>query len=93
MWAVLWNGWYFGHEVKVVPEMNFCWPTNQIMEWDRCTIFHNAGVTSPSNGMFYKAQYTQSAPYGIQLDSFDTKYCSYRYAQEIVEVGSRGSLV
>jgi len=93
MWAVLWNGWYFGHEIKVVNDMKFCWPTDLISRWNECPIFHNAGVTSPNNGMFYKAQYTQSAPYDIQLDSFDTKYCSYRYAQEIVETGNTSCLV
>jgi hypothetical protein len=93
MWAVLWNGWYFGHEIKVVPEMNFCWPTNQVMEWGRNAIYHNAGVVSSSTGMFYKAQYTQSAPFDIQLDSFDTKYCSYRYAQEILDTANTSCLL
>lgn len=85
MWSVLWNGWYFGHDIKVVPEMNFCWPTNQIIEWDRNSIYHNAGVISPNNGMFYKSQYTNKYPRGLCLDDYTSTMCSYKYVGEIIE--------
>lgn len=85
MWAVLWNAWYFGHTVNTPKEMEFCWPTDTVDKWDTCTIFHNSGVMGANSGMFFKVAYTQTLPYNIQLDSFDTKKCSYRYVQEIVE--------
>lgn len=85
MWAVLWNGWYFGHTIKVVDEMNFCWPTNQIHLWDQYAIYHNAGVVSPNDGMFYKAQYTDKYPRGLQLDDYKPTLCSHKYVGEIID--------
>jgi hypothetical protein len=85
MWAVLWNGWYFGHDIKVVDDMDFCWPTDPTRRWDECGIYHNAGVTGPNDGMFYKAQYTQTYPVGLQLNDFRNDRCSYNYLKEILD--------
>jgi hypothetical protein len=93
MWAVLWNAWYFGHTVNTPVELEFCWPTEGINAWDAHALFHNSGVVNANQKMFFKPMYTQSLPYTIQLDSFDTNYCSYRYVQEIVETSTRSCLV
>lgn len=85
MWAVLWNGWYFGHDIKVVDEMNFCWPTNQIHLWGEYPIYHNAGVINPDNGMFFKNQYTGTYPTGLRPDDYKSTLCSYNYVKEIIE--------
>jgi hypothetical protein len=86
MWAVLWNGWYFGHDIKVVDEMKFCWPTNQVQLWDDCLIYHNAGVVNPNGGMFFKNQYTGTYPIGLRLDDYKSTLCSHKYVQEIIDV-------
>lgn len=44
MWAVLWNLWERGLEVKVDSEFDFAWATSKIEVWDQVKIFHNAGV-------------------------------------------------
>jgi hypothetical protein len=85
MWAVLWNAWLFGHETKVVSELNFCWATDTVDMWDKCNIFHNAGVTNDSIGYFYKSNYMNKQPYNININNFDAAYCSYKYTQEIIK--------
>lgn len=88
MWAVLWNAWYFGHDSKVVPEMDFTWPTHSIDNWKKNVIFHNAGVNNDTEGMFFKAKYSgNKLPYDIKLKDFSEKKCSYRYVEEIIETG------
>ena len=65
MWAVLWNGWYFGHETKVVPELNFTWATDKNEDFYNKTIYHNAGATCGCERQFYKANYINILPYGV----------------------------
>jgi len=88
MWAVLWNAWNFGHDTKVVPEMNFTWPIHPIDSWEKNVIFHNAGVTRNTykeDRTFFKADYMAgNFPYNINLDEFSTEKCSYKYVQEIL---------
>lgn len=86
MWAVLWNGWRFGHNIKVVPEMDFCWATDNISNWDRLKIFHNAGVMPNDKKLFFKGYYMVEYPRGLDINQYDNQYCSYRYIQEIKEV-------
>jgi hypothetical protein len=85
MWSLLWNGWYFGHDIKVVKEMDFCWATDPISRWDEYSIYHNAGVTETTDKMFYKAQYTKTYPVGLRLEDFRDDRCSYNYTKEILE--------
>lgn len=94
MWAVLWNAWYYNHDTKVVPEMKFAWPMHRLDDWDKCTIYHNAGVvTGRENGMFNKSLYVSTTPYDIRLEDFDQTKCSYRYVQEIVETAKVSCLI
>ena len=95
MWAVLWNAWYFGHETKVVKEMEFIWPTHRIADWDTHTIFHNAGVVGPEdNGnIFFKGSFSDTLPYHITLDAYSSDRCSYRYVQEILETAKTSCLL
>jgi hypothetical protein len=83
MWAVLWNGWLFGHDIKVTPEMDFCWATDKIKRWDECSIYHNAGAVAKNCGYFYKADYMNELPYNLDLSKYDKSYCSYNYAKNI----------
>jgi hypothetical protein len=91
MWAVLWNGWVFGNETKVVPEMNFCWATDSKNRWEETTIFHNAGVTGPGK-YFYKGDYMNSLPYNVE-NTVDEQFCSKLYYQEIKKVETKTCLI
>lgn len=94
MWAVLWNGWYFGHEVKVVPEMEFAWPTQGLDMWDKCTIFHNAGVVgNTEEKLFYKGMYQQKTPYDIKIENYDDKRGTIKYVEAILETAKRSCLL
>lgn len=93
MWAVLWNGWMLGNETKVVPEMNFCWATDDIKRWENTTIFHNAGVTCSCGRQFYKGSYINQLPYSITQGSFKDSVCGYKYVEEIIETAKKSCLV
>lgn len=93
MWSLLWNAWLFGHETKVDKRLDFCWATDPIQRWYETPIFHNAGVTCACGRQFYKAQYQNSYPYGIILNSFNDKKASYNYVKEIVELAPKSCLV
>lgn len=77
MWAVLWNLWKRNKETRVIPEMNFSWATSNIKDWHKSSIYHNAGVTSEMNNLFFKGKYIDSLP-SFDLDVNKTK-CSYNY--------------
>lgn len=95
MWAVLWNGWYYNHTVKVTPKMNFTWPMHTLDDWEKCDIYHNAGVVlGQENGMFNKTRFVHKLPYtNINLEEFDQKKCSYLYVQEILESANTSCLL
>lgn len=83
MWAVLWNLWLTDLECKVSKELDFCWPTQSINEWDRCKIFHNAGVTPDRKDLFYKANYIRTSPIGQDHSYVDPRFCSIKYVDII----------
>lgn len=85
MWAVLWNGWTHGHNIRVTPELNFCWGTDVMEKWNNCKIFHNAGVMPTSVGMFYKARYTDKYPTDLNVNDFNPDRCSYNYVKQIID--------
>lgn len=85
MWAVLWNLWFFGKDVRVSDKLHFSWATSPISEWDRCLIYHNAGVVDGNSKLFYKGAYINRLPFDITIESFTDKQCSYNYAKEILK--------
>jgi hypothetical protein len=94
MWAVLWNLWFYSKEVKVTEKLSFSWGTSHISEFDKHPIYHNAGVTTSENGMFYKAQWINKIPYNnIKLDELNTDMCCYNYAKEIVNLSKSSILI
>lgn len=92
MWAVLWNGWLKGNETKVTPELDFSWATDPIEKWNEYLIYHNAGVTCSCNGMFYKGNYINSLPYGIE-GKWDQTKNSYNYLLEIQQTEKKSCLI
>ncbi len=93
MWAVLWNAWKRNYTTKCDPLLNFNWTTTPIDQWNTNCIYHNAGVTNSSDGMFFKNAYTMQLPYNIALDSPKNGVCVFNYFNYVQEVGSRSFLV
>lgn len=85
MWAVLWNLWKIGKEVRVTKQLDFAWATSAIETWDKLPIYHNAGATPTRRDLFYKGGFQKQLPYKISQDAFDPKWCSYKYVEEILK--------
>lgn len=81
MWSFLWNGWYFGHDIKVVPEMDFTWASGDMETWNKNHIFHNAGVMVNDGKHFSKVAYQQS-PFNKELFGSEES-ASWKYIEEI----------
>ena len=91
MWAVLWNGWKMGRETVTHSHLDFSWATSHVDEWNKHSIFHNAGVTG-GDGMFFKANYINKLPYGEEIDVRQDR-CSYNYWLEVQETGKKSVLL
>lgn len=84
MWATLWNLWYFGAQTEVHKELDFCFATAPISDWENTKILHNAGVTeSDKHKMFFKGDYINKSPYNEDLSFVQPQYCSHKYAENI----------
>ena len=87
MWAILWGAWMRGYTTNIIPEMSFCWATDDTSTWDERYIFHNAGVVDvQKNQLFYKGDYTNKPPYDDDLDKYLPTKASWKYVQVIKEV-------
>ena len=92
MWAVLWNAWYFGHEVKVVSEMDFVWATEGIKKCEENVIYHNAGVTDKhKDKYFFKGAYVDKLPYDIE-ELENENLASAFYVREIRKTAKKSCL-
>ena len=92
MWSLLYNAWFFGHQTKVVKELDFGWSTNNISDSVKYKIIHNAGVTDSKSGMFYKGEYVNKLPYNTNLD-LDKNKSSYYYYNEVQKAGLNSPLL
>lgn len=78
MWSLLWNLIYFDREIKILEELNFSWPTDDIKEWENKAILHYAGLHTDKKNYFYKRDYAHHIPwYDDNLDSIPPTNCSY----------------
>lgn len=95
MWALLWNAWLRGFETKIIPEMNFCWATDDIKRWQETYIYHNAGVTaSTRDELFLKSDFRNgNYPYMIETENYNKERCSYNYLMEIQNIGNKSCLL
>ncbi|MFO0089905.1 MAG: hypothetical protein ACK518_03805 [bacterium] len=94
MWSLLWNAWKFGHTTKVDKRLGFCWATCPIYRWGQVSIFHNAGVTEDRKDLFFKAAYINKLPYNeIKLENVSNKFCSYKYAEELLKTKEISCLI
>jgi hypothetical protein len=85
MWALIWNAWMNGFTTNIIPEMDFCWATDQKERWDEKVIFHNAGVTDGTKDqVFYKGDYRDKLAYSCPVkDGFDLNLCGWKYFQQV----------
>jgi hypothetical protein len=84
MWAILWNAWNAGHEVKIHSEMNFCWPKDPLEKWRSNNMLHYSGVQkSDKPGAFHKASYFYLPPYFDDLAQIDKTTCSHVVVEHI----------
>ncbi len=79
MWCVWWNALYFGKDIKSNDEMEFCWAGWQTKDWERLTIFHNAGIPSEDGRNFCKVTW-QSSPFNKEINVSEES-ASYQYLQ------------
>ncbi|PXW13718.1 hypothetical protein C8D70_108123 [Chryseobacterium sp. CBTAP 102] len=78
MWAILWNLWYFNMVVKIHPEIDFSFPTDDIKYWKKNSIIHYSGDHTDRKDFFYKRDYTYYPPwYDENLESIQEANCSY----------------
>jgi hypothetical protein len=92
MWAVLWGGWRLGYETCTHPNFNFSWATSSQEDYHKMNIMHNAGVTSPDNGLFYKALYMNKLPYNEPLQIKEGT-SSWYYWNEIQKTANKSKLI
>jgi len=86
MWSLLWNAWLLGHETKVDKRLDFCWATDFMHRWDEASIFHNAGVSEDRKDLFFKGKYINKLPYNdIKQEDVDSKFCSYKYVEQLLK--------
>jgi len=92
MWAVLWGAWRLGNQTICHPDYEFSWATSSEEDYQRMNIMHNAGVTSPNDGLFYKASYISKVPYGDKLEITENT-ASWYYWNEIQKIGQKSCLL
>ena len=92
MWAVLWGAWRRGWKTNCLPEFEFSWGTSTQDDFYKLNIMHNAGVTSPGQGLFYKAQYMNSLPYNAELTINDNT-ASKNYWEWIEKTAAKSVLL
>ena len=89
MWATLWNCWLHGIQTDVIKELDFCWPMNDIKEYQEKYIYHNAGVIDEDKDLFYKGKYTQNYPFNDNFDHINKEKCTIEYTKEVMETGKK----
>jgi hypothetical protein len=102
MWAVLWNLWFREQETKVIPELDFAWGTDPVTKLNKCTIYHNAGITKEDMGgylAFYKGKYHRGTdPFQdphlemVYSNENSKKYCTHYYVTKMLELKNKYKL-
>ena len=84
MWAVLWMSLKRGNKVQISKELNFSWGTSPMSDYESCKIFHNAGVTTSSGGLFYKGEFINKNPFESDLSFVKKDMASFKYVEAIL---------
>jgi len=92
MWAVLWNGWKMGYETICHPNFEFSWGTSFKSDYHKMNIMHNAGVTTSSDGLFFKGEWMNRLPYDSAPEpNRDTT--SWYYWNEIQKTAKKSKII
>lgn len=86
MWAQLYNTVKFGKKVIILPELDFCRPTDDVKMWSMVKILHNAGAVGDVKIYFFKGKYVDSTPFDDDLSFVRTDKASIKYVDAIHEV-------
>ena len=87
MWSLLWNGWKNGFKTECHPDLSFCWAPRGILEYERHSIFHNAGIqNNMQEEYFYKYNYISKLPYYEDI-RIKENTASYEYWKEVKKTG------
>lgn len=96
LWAVIFNLWYNNREVKIVPELNFTWSSDNIEKISKTSILHNAGIVSSLQNnipVFYKGDYHRGKdPFKdprleeIYNNEQSKTLCSHYYVTKMIEL-------
>jgi hypothetical protein len=86
MWAVLWCGLRRGETIRISTELGFSWGSSPGMEeWNKHKIMHNAGITNSAGGkLFYKGEYIDKSPWGVDFSNIEKNHNTYNYVQAIM---------
>lgn len=84
MWSYMWNGWLAGNEILLEPKLDFAWSTDSVLNIEKHSILHNAGVTDANGDMFYKGAYINRLPYGDVVNVASNRASTY-YWNEVCE--------
>jgi len=92
MWAVLWGAWILGYSTNSHKNFDFSWATSTEEEYHNMNIMHNAGVTSPNDGLFYKPLYMNKYPYNENLNIKENT-CSRMYWESVKKTAKKSCLI
>jgi hypothetical protein len=92
MWAVLWNGWKRNAKTNCHPDLTFAWGTSTEEDWNKLSIYHNAGVVTASDGLFYKVDWMHKLPYNSGL-TIREGTASKKYYEIIEETAKKSVLL
>jgi len=85
MWALNFSQWKRRIVTNVSDELEFSWATDDIDNYYRKNIFHNAGALKESD-IFYKADYMHKSPIGDKFLRYNLEKASSKYVEAIWEV-------
>lgn len=85
MWAVNMALWSRNKVTDTTKELDFSWGSDNRETYLKKPIYHNAGVTGPNNGQFYKAKWRDKSPIGL-VHPVNKNSASYFYVQAINSV-------
>lgn len=87
MWSILWNALYFKYKVQTHSSLNFCWPKESIVCWQKNYILHNAGIGPKDAELYlYKGRYTNCTPFHESFGYVDKNACTDIYVNAVTRV-------
>jgi hypothetical protein len=85
MWAVNFSLWKRGIQTGITPELDFSWATDSMETYNKKPIYHNAGASNTTPGVFYKGAWINRSPIGQDI-SASINSASLAYVNAIKEV-------